>query len=120
MPILEKLKRDIAASNAVAAVKQDGFTASFFNFFQGRATFFGILFAAIGCVFAGVGVWGFLHGKDLTSLASFVMAMATLFGAIQAVTFAHSAKEDWHVQRMAAIARQDTPAESQDAPPATK
>jgi hypothetical protein len=88
-----KLQEDI--HRAIVAYKGLGVVASFFSFWQGRATFFGILFAGVGVAFAVVGVWGFIHGRDLTSFASFVASMAALLGAIQAMIFAHSTKEDW-------------------------
>lgn len=58
-----------------------GAAAEFFGIFQGRCTF-----AAL--VFSGVGIYGWLHGKDLTSFAAFVTVIQTLL-------VIHSAKEDW-------------------------
>jgi hypothetical protein len=88
-----RVRNDI--SKAETSYKGMGLTAGFFSFFQGRSTFFGILFAITGVVFSSVGVWGFIHGRDLTSFGSFVMAVAALNGSIQAMMFAHSTKEDW-------------------------
>src|ERR1700674_5727910 len=73
-----------------------GLSAGFFNFFQGRSTFFALVFLLMGLAFAATAIWGFLHGKDLTSLASVVSSMALFMGALQALLFAHSAKEDWN------------------------
>ena len=76
-------------------IQQSGFTASFFNFFQGRATTFAIAFAVVGIALA-------FRGKLDANYALFVTA-------IQGLIFAHSCKEDWHEQKMEAIrdARQD-------------
>lgn len=54
--------------------------AAFFGIFQGRCTFAAICFAAFG-------VYGWLHGHDLTSYAAFVTA-------IQGLLILHSWKED--------------------------
>lgn len=67
-----------------------GSTAStFFNIFQGRCTFAAICFSTAG-------VYGWLHGRDLTSFALFVTA-------VQGLLVLHSWKEDvveqkqiWH------------------------
>lgn len=74
-----RVKTDI--STAVSVYQGLGLTASFFSFFQGRCTFFAILFSVCGLI-------GFFKHYDLTSYALFV-------GAIQAMIVAHSAKEDW-------------------------
>ena len=79
MTIGEKMAALRKARDEVIA---GGATASFFNFFQGRATAFAIVFAIVGIV-------GFLRGKDLTSFALFVTA-------VQGFVFAHSCKEDWN------------------------
>lgn len=76
---------------AQADVEASGFTASFFNFFQGRATTFAIVFTVVGIVLA-------FKGKLDANYALFVTA-------IQGLVFAHSCKEDWHEQRMATIAQ---------------
>ena len=62
-----------------------GIASAFFGIFQGRCTF-----AAI--IFSGVGVYGWLHGKDLTSFAAFVTVIQTLL-------VVHSWKEDVSEQR---------------------
>jgi hypothetical protein len=67
--------------SAETQISNSGITASFFNFFQGRATAFAILFTIFGIV-------GFLKHYDLTSYALFVTA-------VQGMVFAHSCKEDW-------------------------
>lgn len=72
-----------------------GPVAKLFTVFQGRATTFAILFAVEGAAMIAVGLWGFIHGKDLSSLASLMMSSATLNTSIQAMVFAHSCKEDW-------------------------
>lgn len=85
---------------------QYGPVAAFFTFFQGRSTFFGILFSLVGLLLVGVGVRGFVHGQDLSSLASFTLAVAALNGSIQAMIVAHSAKEDWAQIKQQAITQQ--------------
>jgi hypothetical protein len=75
-----------------AEVQESGFTASFFNFFQGRCTFFAIAFSIVGCILA-------FRGKLDGNYALFVTA-------IQGVLVAHSCKEDWHTQRMTALQNQ--------------
>jgi len=62
-----------------------GITASFFNFFQGRATAFGILFTVVGIVLA------FKH-----ELTADYVALVT---AIQALVVGHSLKEDYFSRR---------------------
>ena len=81
--MFSKIKIDVA--KAVAAYKGLGLTASFFSFFQGRATFFAILFTICGLI-------GFFKHYDLTSYALFV-------GAIQAMVVGHSLKEDYFEMR---------------------
>jgi hypothetical protein len=71
----------------VKNLQQSGVVASIFNFFQGRATAFAILFAAVGIRLA-------FMGKLDANYALFVTA-------IQGLIFAHSCKEDWHEQKMA-------------------
>jgi hypothetical protein len=60
---------------------QYGPIAALFTVFQGRCTFFAIVFTVAG-------IWGFVHHYDLTSYALFV-------GAIFTGLVAHSTKEDW-------------------------
>ena len=80
----------LTIANFVAKVKVDlqlGIVGSIFNFFQGRATFFAIVFTIAGIVLA-------FKGKlD----ANFV----ALIAAIQGLIVVHSWKEDVHDQRMA-------------------
>jgi hypothetical protein len=75
VPRLHDLKQRIHAAAPYGVVPV------FFNFFQGRATTFAILFTIVGIV-------GWLKGRDLTSYALFVTA-------IQGLIFCHSVKEDW-------------------------
>lgn len=92
-----RVKTGVAQVKAGAATfLAGGATANFFNFFQGRATFFAIVFLIMGIAFAVVTMWGFIHGKDVTGLASVITAMAAFMGALQALMFVHSAKEDWN------------------------
>lgn len=66
-------------------LQQSGVVASIFNFFQGRATAFAILFAGVGIRLA-------FMGKLDANYALFVTA-------IQGLVFAHSLKEDIMDQR---------------------
>jgi hypothetical protein len=75
-----------ALSNAVAKAQQNGVVASCFNFFQGRATTFAIVFTVTGIILA-------FQGKLDANYSLFVTA-------IQGLVFAHSCKEDWHEQKM--------------------
>ena len=59
--------------------------ATFVNMFQGRCTFAAVCFSTTG-------VYGWLHGKDLTSYALFVTA-------VQGLLVLHSWKEDVAEQR---------------------
>lgn len=77
------------AQNAI----QGGVATTFFNFFQGRCTFAAICFSVTG-------VYGWLHGKDLTSYALFVTA-------IQGLLVLHSWKEDLAEQNAARREAQD-------------
>jgi hypothetical protein len=54
-----------------------------------------MLYGFIGVVFAGCAVYGFLHRQDLSGLASVITSFAAFLGALQAMLFAHSCKEDW-------------------------
>lgn len=77
------------AGTKLAAIAQQlttGNVASkFFNMFQGRCTLAAICFSTTG-------VYGWLHGKDLTSYALFVTA-------VQGLLVLHSWKEDVAEQR---------------------
>ena len=73
----------------VKADLQSGVVGAIFNFFQGRATTFAIVFTVAGIILA-------FRGKLDTSFVALV-------AAIQALVFAHSWKEDVHDQRMARL-----------------
>ena len=85
--MLSKLRNAIYTDvqRATETYKGLGLTASFFSFFQGRATTFAIVFTIVGII-------GFLKHYDLTSYALFVTA-------IQGLVFAHSCKEDWFARK---------------------
>lgn len=68
-------------TNTYAKYQGLGITASFFNFFQGRATTFAIFFTAVGTYMA-------FHHELTADYVAFI-------GAIQSLVFAHSCKEDW-------------------------
>lgn len=72
-----------------------GVVPAFFNFFQGRATFFAIVFLLIAIAFVVTAIWGFVKGRDLAGLASVILAFGSLIVSIQGLLFAHSCKEDW-------------------------
>ena len=76
----------MSISEIISEVKASGFVAAFFNFFQGRATFFAIVFTVCGIVLA-------FRGKLDANYSLFVTA-------VQGLIFAHSCKEDWHEQKM--------------------
>ena len=105
MGIINAVKNDV--KNATSAYKDLGITASVFSFFQGRATFFALLFS-------GVGVYGFLKHYDLTSYAIFC-------GAIFTGVVGHSLKEDYfqlrHRQINVAQANNPPPAATTNPPP---
>lgn len=65
---------------AVFALSSGTVASTFFNMFQGRCTFAAICFSTAG-------VYGWLHGRDLTSFALFVTA-------VQGLLVLHSWKED--------------------------
>lgn len=71
--------------NTVKAYKGLGFTASFFSFFQGRATTFAISFSVVGIVLA-------FEGKLTAEYVGLV-------SAIQALVVGHSLKEDYFTRR---------------------
>lgn len=66
--------------NSGQAVLNGGIAAFIFNLFLGRCTFAAVVFSIIG-------VYGWLHGRDLTSYAVFVTS-------IQGLLVVHSIKED--------------------------
>ena len=81
--MLRAIKNDI--ETAVSTYKGLGITASFFSFFQGRATTFAIIFTICGLI-------GFFKKYGLTSYALFV-------GAIFTGVVGHSLKEDYFEMR---------------------
>jgi hypothetical protein len=81
--------QDISKNKWVQDLVTGTASSTFFNIFQGRCTFAAICFSTAG-------VYGWLHGKDLTSFALFVTA-------VQGLLVAHSLKEDIHEQRMAVL-----------------
>lgn len=81
--IIDAAKTDI--NTAVSAYKGLGLTASFFSFFQGRATTFAIVFTICGLILA---FQGKLTGEYVA-----------LVGAIQTLIIGHSLKEDWFARR---------------------
>ena len=83
MQVIDSVRTDIR--NAVSAYQGLGLTASFFSFWQGRATFFAIVFTICGLI-------GFFRHIDLTSYALFVTA-------IQGMVVGHSLKEDYFEMR---------------------
>jgi len=85
------IKTDV--STATAAYKGLGLTASFFSFFQGRATTFAIIFTVCGLI-------GFFKHYDLTSYSLFV-------GAIFTGVVGHSLKEDYFEMRHRQISQQE-------------
>ena len=67
--------------STLQAATTGGIATSFFGLFQGRCTFFAIVFSVVG-------IYGWLVlNRDLTSYALFV-------GSIQALLVIHSWKED--------------------------
>lgn len=70
-------------------LRQSGVVGSIFNFFQGRATAFAIVFSIVGIVLA-------FMGKLDANFSLFV-------GSIQALVFAHSWKEDVRDQKEAEL-----------------
>ena len=67
-------------AKAFQAVTTGGVATGFFGIFQGRCTFAAICFAVAG-------IYGWLHGRDLTSFALFITAE-------QGLLILHSWKED--------------------------
>jgi hypothetical protein len=107
MSIIATIRKDVQkVESQVEGSSTYGPVAAFFTFWQGRATTFGILFALVSLVLTGVAIWGFIHGRDLSSLASFALAVAALNGSIQAMVVAHSCKEDWAQIKQQAITQQ--------------
>jgi hypothetical protein len=77
--------------------------SAFFGIFQGRVTFFAILYGIVGIGLVGVAVWGIVRGRDISQVAAIIAALAGFFGALQTALVAHSWKEDIHEQRMAEL-----------------
>jgi hypothetical protein len=81
-PVLTRAKEDV----------QLGIIPAIFNFFNGRATFFALVFTTTGIILA-------FRGK----LTADFVALVT---AIQGLVFSHSLKEDIHEERMARLERE--------------
>ena len=77
--------RGISIRRYAQALTTGGTVSTFFNIFQGRCTFAAICFSIVG-------MYGWLHGKDLTSFALFVTA-------VQGLLVLHSWKEDLMEQK---------------------
>lgn len=84
MSLKSTIQTDIIRAKGVYAQGQ-GIVGALFSFFNGRCTFFAILFTGVGITLA------FMH--QLT------MEYVALVSAIQALLVAHSTKEDWHQQK---------------------
>lgn len=105
MGVVQAVRNDVG--NAVATYKGLGVVASFFSFWQGRATAFAITFTVVGIV-------GFFRHYDLTSYSMFC-------GAIFTGVVGHSLKEDYfqlrHRQINVAQANNPPPAATTNPPP---
>ena len=95
--MFDKVKADIG--KAVATYQGLGITASIFSAFQGRATFFAILFSTEGAIIIAFALWGFVHGHDVTPLGTILSSLALLDGAIFTGVVGHSIKEDYFARR---------------------
>jgi len=62
-----------------------GPVAALFDFFQGRTTFFAIVFAIDGIALSATAVYGIVHGKDITSIAGIIASLAAFMGSLQAL-----------------------------------
>jgi hypothetical protein len=91
------VKKEVARLEV--AQSEFGFVASLFQFFQGRATTFAIIFTICGLILA-------FRGK-LTA------DYALLVTAIQGMVFAHSIKEDYFNRRSQNTTTVDTSGSSQ-------
>jgi hypothetical protein len=87
--MFDKLKKFVAVKSEFGPV------ADLFDFFQGRTTFFAIVFAIDGILLSLTAIYGIVHGKDVSSIAGIIGALAAFMGSLQALLFAHSVKEDW-------------------------
>lgn len=83
MMLVNAIKNDIAA--AKKTYEGLGLTASFFMFFQGRATAFAIAFTVVGIILA-------FRGKLTGDYVAFI-------SAIQALVVGHSLKDDYFQAR---------------------
>jgi hypothetical protein len=99
--MLQEIKQSVR--NDVATIKSTynglGITASIFSAFQGRATFFAILFSTEGAIIIAFALWGFVRGHDVTPLGSILSSLALLDGAIFTGVVGHSLKEDYFERR---------------------
>lgn len=92
--MLAKLREFLTIKNEFGPI------AALFDFFQGRTTFFAIVFATDGIALSLTAVYGIVHGKDISQIAGIIAALAAFMGSLQALLFAHSCKEDWtEIQR---------------------
>ena len=87
--MFDKLKKFLAIKTEFGPV------AALFDFFQGRTTFFAIIFAIDGIGLSITAVYGIVHGKDITQIAGIIAALAAFMGSLQALLFAKSCKDDW-------------------------
>lgn len=83
MSIIKAIRSDVQSVGEV--YRGLGVTASIFSWFQGRSTFFAIVFTVCGII-------GFFKHYDLTSYSLFV-------GAIFTGVVGHSLKEDYFERR---------------------
>lgn len=83
------MKIPAKVQTVVQGILAGGIASSIFNLFMGRCTFAAIVFSAIG-------IYGWLHGKDIAAFATFI-------GSIQALLVLHSWKEDVHERKMAEL-----------------
>jgi len=91
--MFQVIRTDIA--KAESTYKGLGVVASFFSFFQGRATAFAIVFTICGLI-------GFFKHYDLTSYALFV-------GSIFTGVVGHSLKEDYFELRHRQLDQKQNP-----------
>jgi uncharacterized membrane protein YdjX (TVP38/TMEM64 family) len=87
--MLSKIREFFAIKNEFGPI------AALFDFFQGRTTFFAIVFAVDGIALSMTAIYGIVHGKDISSIAGIIGSLAAFMGSLQALLFAHSCKEDW-------------------------
>jgi preprotein translocase subunit SecF len=87
--MLDKLKKFLVLKSEFGPI------ATLFDFFQGRSTFFAIIFLLVGIALSGTAIWGIVHGRDISGIAGIIASLAAFMGSLQTLLFAHSAKEDW-------------------------